>query len=53
MHHLIFNLQVVGVVTILVIDVNDEPPEFVGAPYNATVVEEEKGKELLVRYIFI
>ncbi|CAG2209202.1 FAT4 [Mytilus edulis] len=42
------SLAVVGVVTILVIDVNDEPPEFVGAPYNATVVEEEKGKELLI-----
>ncbi|XP_071155009.1 protocadherin Fat 4-like isoform X2 [Mytilus edulis] len=42
------SLAIVGVVTILVIDVNDEPPEFVDAPYNATVVEEEKGKELLI-----
>lgn len=46
---LFFYLQVIGVVTILVTDVNDVPPEFVGAPYNATVVEEEQGKELLVR----
>ncbi|XP_052063802.1 protocadherin Fat 3-like [Mytilus californianus] len=42
------SLAVIGVVTILITDVNDESPIFIGAPYNATVVEEEPGKELLV-----
>lgn len=49
MHLFIFNLQVIGVVTISVTDVNDEPPEFVGAPYEATVIEEKYDKEVLVR----
>ncbi|XP_063420961.1 protein dachsous-like [Mytilus trossulus] len=42
------SLAVIGIVTILVTDVNDEPPIFVGAPYNATIEEEDKDKEILI-----
>ncbi|CAC5412611.1 FAT4 [Mytilus coruscus] len=42
------SLAVIGIVTILVKDVNDEPPIFFDAPYNATVVEEKQDKDLSV-----